>query len=120
MLHRGNAGSFLAEVAFLPSCVWNIRVVAPGDPGGLKPPPKARPAPRLAKLIKLIVQVLEEVLHFARGEFFFCRVTAADQLLFQRIQRLNNSVLARENTGIVASRAVSVIQALPVGAVARQ
>ena len=49
------------------------------------------------EMIKLIVQVLEEVLRFARREFFFCRVTAADQLLFQRIQRLNDSVLAREN-----------------------
>lgn len=71
-------------------------------------------------MIKLIVQVPEEVLRFARREFFFCHMSAAGQLLSQRIQRLNNSVLARENAGIVAFHAVSVIQALPVGAVARQ
>ena len=78
------------------------------------------PQDALAKVIKLIVQVLEEVLHFARGEFLFGHMTATDQLLFQRIQRLNESVLAGENAGVVTSHAVSVIQALPVGAVARQ
>ena len=50
-------------------------------------PPQARSAPGLVKMIKLIVQVLEEVLHLAHGEFHFCRVTAGNQLLFQRIQR---------------------------------
>ena len=74
----------------------------------------------LAELIKLIVQVLDDVLRFTRGEFFFCHMTAAAQLLFQRIQRLNESVLAGVDASIVASHAVSVMQALPVGAVARQ
>ena len=38
-------------------------------------------------MIELIVQVLDDVLRFSRGEFFFCHMTAAAQLLFQRIQR---------------------------------
>lgn len=75
---------------------------------------------RLAELIKLIVQVLDDVLRFSRGEFFFCHMTAATQLLFQLIQRPNESVLAGIDASIVASHAVSVMQALPVGAVARQ
>ena len=50
----------------------------------------------------------------------FCHMTAAAQLLFQRIQRQNESVLAGVDASIVASHAVSVMQALPVGAVARQ
>jgi hypothetical protein len=74
----------------------------------------------LAELIKLIVQVLDDVLRFNRGEFFFCHMTAAGQLIFQRIQRPNESVLAGVDASIVASHAVSVMQALPVGAVARQ
>ena len=98
-----------SEKSFLLMCV-EMRNYPQGLRGGVD----------LGELIKLIVQVLEEVLEFARGEFFFCRMTAADQLLFQCIQRLNDSVLARENASIVASHAVSVIQALPVGAVARQ
>ena len=57
-------------------------------------------AGRLAKMIKLIVQVLEEVLRFARREFFFCHMSAAGQLLFQRIQRLNGSVLACQDAGM--------------------
>ena len=57
----------------------------------------ARPAPGLLEVIKLIVQVFEEVLHFARGEFLFCRMTAGNQLLFERIQRLNLSVFASED-----------------------
>ena len=72
------------------------------------------------EFIKLIIQVRDDVLRLTRGEFFFCRVSAVAHLLFQRIQRLNELVLAGVNAGIVASHAVSVIQALPVGAVARQ
>jgi hypothetical protein len=36
-------------------------------------------------------EVFEVVLHFARGEFFFRRLTAGNQLLFQCIQRPNAS-----------------------------
>jgi hypothetical protein len=71
-------------------------------------------------LIELIVQVLDDVLRFYRGEFFFCHMTTVAQPLFQRIQRLNESVLSGVDASIVASHAVSVMQALPVGAVARQ
>jgi hypothetical protein len=75
---------------------------------------------RLAELIKLIVQVLDDVLCFDCGEFFICHMTAIAQPLFQRIQRMNESVLAGVDASIVASHAVSVMQALPFGAVARQ
>ena len=71
-------------------------------------------------MIKLIVQVLDDVLRLSRGEFFSCHMTAVTQSLLQGIQRLNDSVLAGVDAGIVASHAVSVMQALPVGAVARQ
>jgi hypothetical protein len=81
---------------------------------------QARPAPGLLEVIKLIVQVFEEILHFARGEFLFCRMTAGNQLLFERIQRLNLSVFASEDVGLVAFHAVGVEQALPLGAIARQ
>ena len=74
----------------------------------------------LAELIKLIVQVLDDVLRLNRGEFFFRHMTAVAQPLFQRIQRPNESVLAGVDGSIVASHAVSIMQALPVGAVARQ
>ena len=42
-----------------------------------------RTRPRLGEMIKLIVQVLWEVLRFALGEFFVGRMSAAGQLLFQ-------------------------------------
>src|SRR5215471_109387 len=47
-------------------------------------------------------------------------MTAITQSLFQSIQRLNDSVLAGVDAGVMTSHAVSVIQALPFGAVARQ
>jgi hypothetical protein len=81
---------------------------------------RLKPRQRLAELIKLIVQVLDDVLRFSRGEFFFCHMTAVAQPLLQRIQRPNESVLAGIDASVVASHAVSVMQALPVGAVARQ
>ena len=70
---------------------------------------------KLAELIKLIVQVLDEVLRLNRGEFFICHMTAAAQLLFQGIQRLNEVVLAGVDASTVASHAVSVMQALAPG-----
>ena len=73
---------------------------------------------KLAELIKLIGQVFDDVLRLNHGEFFICYMTAAAQLLFQRIQRPNEVVLAGVDASIVASHAVSVMQALPVGAVA--
>jgi hypothetical protein len=75
---------------------------------------------RLAELIKLIVQILDDVLRFHRGEFFVCHMTAVAQPLSQCIQRLNDSVLAGVDASIVACHAVSVVQALPFGTVARQ
>ena len=45
-------------------------------------------------MIKLIVQILDDVLRLNRGEFFFCHVTAVAQPLLQRIQRPNEAVLA--------------------------
>ena len=39
----------------------------------------------LAEVIELLVQILEEVLHFARGELRICYVAATTKLLFQRI-----------------------------------
>ena len=59
------------------------------------------------EFIKLIVQVLDDVLRLTRGEFFFCRMSAVAHLLFQRIQRLNELVLAGVNAGIVASLALA-------------
>jgi hypothetical protein len=47
-------------------------------------------------------------------------MTATAQLLFQRIQRPNGSVLASVDPGVVAFRAVSVVQALAVGAITGQ
>src|SRR5262249_35965940 len=47
-------------------------------------------------------------------------MTTVAQPLFQRIQGLNDSVLAGVDAGVVASHAVSVIQALPLGAVTWQ
>lgn len=80
----------------------------------------SRTSTALAELIKLIVEILDEVLRFARGEFFFCHMTAARQLLFQRIQRLNESVFQGVDAGVVAPHAVGVMHALPFDAVARQ
>ena len=40
------------------------------------------PQAALAEVIKLIVHVLEEVLHFPRGERRVCHMAATDQLLF--------------------------------------
>jgi hypothetical protein len=74
----------------------------------------------LTELIELIVQVLDDVLRFNRREFFVCHMTTVAQPLFQSIQRLNDSVLAGVDASVVASHAVSVMQALPVSAVARQ
>jgi hypothetical protein len=59
----------------------------------------------------LIVQVLDDVLRFTRGEFFVCHVTAVAQPLPQRIQRLNESVPAGVDASVVASHAVGVMQA---------
>ena len=47
-------------------------------------------------------------------------MTAVTQSLLQGIQGLNDSVLAGVDASVVASHAVSIIQALPFGAVARQ
>jgi hypothetical protein len=44
-----------------------------------------RPSPPSAELIKLIVQVLDDVLHLNRGELLVCHMTAVGQLPFQRI-----------------------------------
>jgi hypothetical protein len=63
-------------------------------------------------LIKLIVQVLDDVLRFTRGEFF---VTAVAQPLLQRIQRMNESVIAGVDASVIASNAVGVMQALAFG-----
>lgn len=73
----------------------------------------------LVEMIKVIIQVLDDVLRLNRGEFFFCYMTAVVQLLFQCIQRLNAVVSASVDASIVASHAVSVMQELPGGAVAR-
>src|SRR5262245_47511075 len=69
----------------------------------------------LAKLIKLVVQVLDDVVRFTSREFFVCHMAA----VAQRIQRLNESVPAGIDASIMTSHAVGVMQALPVGAVAR-
>jgi hypothetical protein len=60
-------------------------------------------------MIELIVQVFQEVLRFAFGEFLVCHMRAAGQLLLQSIERLNRPVWARQDAGIVASRAIGVI-----------
>ena len=44
-------------------------------------------------MIKLIVQILDDVLRLNRGEFFFCHVTAVAQPLLQRIQRPNEAAV---------------------------
>jgi hypothetical protein len=67
-------------------------------------------------LIKLIVQVLDDVLRFTRGEFFVCHMTAVAQPLLQRIQRMNESVIAGVDASVIASNAVGVMQALAFGA----
>ena len=69
-------------------------------------------------MIKLIVQVLDDVLRLSRGEFFSCHMTAVTQSLLQGIQGLNDSVLAGVDASVVA--AVSIIQALPFGASIRR
>ena len=74
----------------------------------------------LGEFVKLIVQVLNDFVSFYRGEFFVCHMTAVAQPLFQRIQRLNETVLAGIDASVVTSHAVSVMQALPLGAVALQ
>ena len=68
----------------------------------------------LAEVIELLVQILEEILHFARGELRICHVATTAKLLFQRIQRLHKSIRARENASVVASRAVGLIKAVAV------
>src|SRR6516162_11633826 len=57
---------------------------------------------------------------FSIAENSFFGMTAVAQPLFERIQRPNESVLAGVDGSVVASHAVSIMQALPVGAVARQ
>jgi hypothetical protein len=74
----------------------------------------------LAEMIKVIVQVLDDVLRLNRGEFFFWRMTAVAQLLFQRIQRPNAVIPSSVDASVVAFHTVSVMQELPGGAVARQ
>ena len=48
-------------------------------------------------------QVLEEILQFARGEFFFCRMTAADQLLF--LKKSPTSTIGLQSNKELASTA---------------
>jgi hypothetical protein len=74
----------------------------------------------LGELIKLIVQVFDDVPRFNRRKFPIRHMRATFQLLSQRIQRPNDSLLAGIDAGVVAAPAISVMQALPIRAVAWQ
>src|SRR5262245_52718024 len=96
----------------------SIRLVLTTFPTN-SPAESGRPLPRL-KMIKLVVQIFQQVLHLLLGELRVGPVRAAGDLLLQSIERLNRSVGARQHAGVVAARAVGVEQAHAVGAVARQ
>src|SRR5439155_5115223 len=53
-----------------------------------------------------------------RHPHLLCKVTASLDLLLQRVQRADVSILTRVDAGIVALRTVGLMQPLPVRAVA--
>jgi len=71
-------------------------------------------------MIKLVVQIFQEIPRLGPGELLVRHMRAAGDLLFQSIEGLNRPVRARQHAGIMAARAIGVEKAHAVGAVARQ
>ena len=75
-------------------------------------------SPALLESVELIVEVLDDVLPLGRQEFLLCHVGAIFDLLLESIQRSDFVVLAAVDRGVMATRAIGIVQAFARGAIA--